>query len=190
MVATGTAYRFTVQDLERMDPQTIDDTRYEIIDGELHVSTQPSPDHQYSVSLIMGHLHEWGGVTLIAPGIVYAADEAVAPDIVRFASPERYRAARNRRPDRKLDETPDLVIEVLSPGKANQRRDLEDKLAVYDRRGAAEYWIADWRARTVRIHRREGGALKLVATLSAEDTLESPLLPGFAVRVAELFPPT
>lgn len=174
-----------------MDPQTIDDTRYEIIDGELHVSTQPSADHQETMSLIMRHLNEWGGFTLIAPGVVYAVDEAVAPDIVWFASRERYLAARRRRPDRKLDETPDLVVEVLSPGKTNQRRDLEDKLAVYDRRGAAEYWIADWRARTVRVYRRPSGALELIATLTAEDEdrLESPLLPGFAVPVAELFPP-
>jgi hypothetical protein len=51
MVAARTAYRFTVEDLERMNPQPLDDTRYEIIDGELHVSTQPHAYHHRPGSL-------------------------------------------------------------------------------------------------------------------------------------------
>jgi Uma2 family endonuclease len=125
-------------------------------------------------------------VTIAAPGIVFAADEAVAPDVVWYASRERFDRAFGA--DAKLHDAPDLVVEVLSPGRRNEQRDLEDKLAVYDRRGAREYWIADWRERTVRIHRREGDRLRLVAALGAEETLTSPLLPGFAVRVGELFP--
>lgn len=51
-----------------------------------------------------------------------------------------------------------------------------------------EYWIANWQARTLEVYRRENAALKLVATLYAEDELSSPLLPGFRVRVGQLFP--
>jgi Uma2 family endonuclease len=180
-------HRFTVKDLERMKLEPLDDTRYEIIDGELHVSTQPHRFHQYTADSFVYLLRGYGGFVLGAPGIIYAEDEAVAPDVVWYASRERFERAVGV--DEKLHDAPDLVIEVLSPGRANERRDLEDKLAVYDRRGAQEYWIADWRARTVRVHRRDVGGLTLVATLTADDALESPLLPGFSVRVAELFPP-
>jgi len=82
-----------------------------------------------------------------------------------------------------------LVIEVLSPGRANEVRDREVKLQLYSRRGVQEYWIADWRRHTVDVYRREDGALRLVATLSDGDTVTSPLLPGFASPVSSLWAP-
>ena len=54
--------------------------------------------------------------------------------------------------------------------------------------GAREYWIADWRERTVELYRRENAQLVRVAALTADDTLTSPLLPEFSVLVSRLFP--
>jgi Uma2 family endonuclease len=51
-----------------------------------------------------------------------------------------------------------------------------------------EYWIADWQERTLAVYRRENTVLKLAATLYPADELTSPLLPGFNVKVARLFP--
>jgi Uma2 family endonuclease len=79
------------------------------------------------------------------------------------------------------------VIEVLSPGAANQRRDRERKIEVYARLGVLEYWIADWRSRTIQVYRRQGDALALAATLENDDTLTSPLLPGFSQSVVFVF---
>src|SRR5438128_2565529 len=94
MRTTGTAYRFTVDDLARMNPQPLDDTRYEIIDGELHVSTQPHPFHQFTCAKFVHALLAWsdtgGGVTLTAPGVVFAVDDAVAPDVACFQSRESF----------------------------------------------------------------------------------------------------
>jgi Uma2 family endonuclease len=80
-----------------------------------------------------------------------------------------------------------LVVEILSPGTANERRDREAKLKLYSRRGVLEYWIVDWHAQQIEMYRREALALRLVATLYPADTLTSPLLPGFACQVATLF---
>jgi Uma2 family endonuclease len=88
-----------------------------------------------------------------------------------------------------LRAAPELVVEVLSPGAANERRDREKKLALYSRQGVEEYWIVDWRARAVEVHRREGAALRLAATLRDDDQLTSPLLPGFACPISQLWPP-
>jgi len=82
---------------------------------------------------------------------------------------------------------PELVIEVLSAGRANERRDRDTKLDLYGRYGVDEYWLLDWRARTVTIFRRSGAALGLVARLMSGDTLTTPLLPGFSLPVARLF---
>src|SRR5439155_10731735 len=82
---------------------------------------------------------------------------------------------------------PELVIEVLSPGLSNERRDLEAKLKLYSRRGVDEYWIANWRTQTVRVYRRSGPALELVAELGPSENLTSPLLPGFCQPASCVF---
>jgi Uma2 family endonuclease len=38
---------------------------------------------------------------------------------------------------------PDLVVEIVSPGKENQTRDYRYKKSQYQARGIAEYWIID-----------------------------------------------
>src|SRR5260370_14600765 len=91
------------------------------------------------------------------------------------------------REDGKLHSAPELVIEMLSPGSANQRRDREAKLKLYSRRGVVEYWIVDWLLRQIEVYQRENAALHLAVTLRTGDTLESALLPGFICSVAELF---
>jgi len=82
---------------------------------------------------------------------------------------------------------PDLVIEVLSPGSENEKRDKRLKLQLYSQRGVKEYWIADWRTQTIEVYRRVNAALQLHSTLGSDDELTSPLLPGFSVKVASLF---
>ncbi len=89
--------------------------------------------------------------------------------------------------DGKLHGAPNLVVEVLAQGSANERRDREIKLALYDRYGVEEYWVVDHFTRQVEVYRQQEGALALVAQPGAEAELNSPLLPGFACPVAMLF---
>jgi len=79
------------------------------------------------------------------------------------------------------------VVEVLSPGPANERRDRVVKLDLYSRRGVPEYWIIDWSSRQVELYRRQEPRLRLIATLREAEGLDSPLLPGFRLPVAQLF---
>lgn len=179
--------RYTSADLD-MFP-AIDGKRYEIIDGELYVSKQPSLEHQLTCTGVTLVLGPWcrttgAGVVVGAPGLIFADDDDVAPDVV-WVSTERLPALLG--PDRKLHAAPELVVEVLSPGSANERRDRVTKLNLFSRRGVEEYWIVDWRRRQVAVYRREDGELQLAATLGEGDTLQSPLLPGFACPVREVF---
>ena len=89
--------------------------------------------------------------------------------------------------DGHLTGAPELVAEVLSPGAEQERRDKEAKLKLYSLRGVQEYWIVDWRLEIVEIYRRENAALVLVATLTSEDEINSPLLPDFACSVGRFF---
>lgn len=182
----STTTRWTSADLERMPD---DGNRYEIIDGELYMSTQPHYYHQFVCAKFVHHLETWNdeaglGDVVIAPGLIFADDDDVAPDIVWISNS---RLAVALRPDGKLHDAPDLVIEVLSPGSVNERRDRVAKLKLYSRRGVSEYWIASWQTRTVYVYRRDGAELKLVGTLGEADTLESPVLPGFSCPLSLLF---
>lgn len=181
-----TTMRWTSADLETLPDNG---KRYEIIDGELHVSKQPHWYHQAVCGQLFALLQTWNKKTTmghanLAPGVIFADDEDIAPDVV-WVSRERLSAALSS--DGKLHAAPELVIEVLSPGSLNERRDREAKLKLYSRRGVHEYWIVDWRARRVEAYRREEQALRLVATLYEADTLQTELLPGFALSIATLF---
>jgi Uma2 family endonuclease len=180
--------KFTSQDILLLAEEN--NKRYEVIEGELSVSRMPGFEHQYSLDCSYYSLKHWSdlsrlGVAMTTPGVVFSDDDDVVPDVV-WISYERLAA-------RALDEAghfcvcPELVIEVLSPGSRNERRDRETKLNLYSRRGAAEYWIIDWMRREVTVFRRADAALHLAATLRADEELTTPLLPGFACCVADLF---
>lgn len=178
--------RWTSADLELLPH---DDRRYEIIDGELFVSTQPSWDHQHIAGRIFGALDSWSatvgsGAANQAPGLIFSDDNDVAPDVV-WISTERLAGALDKAGH--LHTAPELVVEILSPGKENERRDREAKLNLYSRRGVSEYWIADPHHGTVEVYRRQDLALQLVATLQEDDALETPLLPGFRVSLRRIF---
>lgn len=181
--------RYTSSDLESLPD--IDGTRYEIIDGDLFVSKQPSLEHQYACLVVATSLFAWSketgqGRAYTTPGLVFDGDDDVAPDVV-WISHDRLRTGRDAAGHLRVG--PELAVEVVSPGSANERRDREFKLKLYSRQGVREYWIIDWQQRMVQIYRRESLALTLVATLWDGDTLEAPLLPGFALSVSDIWEP-
>ena len=177
----------TSADLKRFPD--IPGIRYEIIDGELYVSRQPTLGHQYAASQSEVALELWvrqfgDGFVFSAPGLVFADDQDVAPDVVWIS---RERLAESQDEHGHLRLAPELVIEVLSPGPANELRDRRLKLDLYSRQGVQEYWIEDWRRHAVEIYRHTGAELQLMSTLGDADTIQSPLLPGFALAVSSLW---
>jgi Uma2 family endonuclease len=184
--------RWTSEDLELL-PE--DGKRYEIIDGELHVSCPSTWDHQRACMRIAGSLDQWSTETGLgqangAPGLIFADDDDVVPDVV-WVSNERLATIPG--PDGKLHAAPDLVVEVLSPGTRTEQRDRELKLKLYARRGVREYWIVSWERRQIEVFRRANQTLELVGTWLEDDAIESPLLPGFSYPLRDLFhgfPPT
>ena len=184
-----TAFRFTSEDLKTM-PQ-IEGVRYEIIDGELFVSNAPHWHHQRAADRINYRLIAWDednayGETSTAPGLVFSEDQDVIPDLIWISNE---RLARGQDAAGHFTVGPELVVEVLSVGSANERRDREIKLSLYSRRGVDEYWIVDWRERTVEVYRRNASELQLVGALSSDDTITTPLLPGFSCPIASLWAP-
>jgi Uma2 family endonuclease len=178
--------RWTTADLDLL-PDSSD--RYEIIDGELLVTKAPHWKHQKTLVKICSLLNIWSeatglGEVVQAPGIIFSDADNFIPDAV-WISHERLAAALDGAGH--LTISPELIIEVLSAGAENERRDREIKLNLYANQGVLDYWILDWRSQQVEIYRSQSGTLQLVSTLSLGDHLTSPLLPNFSCEVERLF---
>ncbi|OUC11898.1 MAG: hypothetical protein B0A82_25540 [Alkalinema sp. CACIAM 70d] len=177
---------WTTADLERLPESS---NRYEIVDGELLVTRAPHWGHQNAIVNTVAELRNWSiatnlGKTVPTPGIIFSDTDNVIPDIV-WISKSRLDIALDE--NGHLTIAPELIVEVLSAGTQNERRDRETKLKLYTERGVQEYWILDWRIQQIEVYRRQPTTLKLVTTLFATDVLTSPLLPGFTCPVDRLF---
>ena len=178
--------RLTNADLEAM-PE--DGNRYELIDGELYVSSAPSYLHQ-SILMNIGiafndylREHPIGRVTP-GVGVIFDEYDGVIPDLV-FATNERIRKTLI---GGRFRAAPEIVIEILSPGASNEKRDRHIKRSLFALKGDGEYWIVDPENRCVEVHRRnQAGDLVFEKTLMQCDELTCAALPGFSVRVDSLF---
>jgi Uma2 family endonuclease len=178
--------RWTTADLELLPDNG---NRYEIVDGELFVTRAPHWKHQKFCTKLSKELDVWSeqtglGETTNGAGVIFTDADNVIPDVV-WISKERLAAVLDDAGH--LTAAPELVVEVLSPGEMNERRDKEVKLKLYASQGVREYWIANWQLQQIQVYRREQAMLVLVATLFVSDELTSPLLPGFSCPVARLF---
>jgi Uma2 family endonuclease len=178
--------RWTTADLELLPDNG---NRYEIIDGELFVTKAPHWGHQKATGNVYQELNVWSretglGQAALNPGIIFSDADNVIPDVV-WASNERLAVLLDEAGH--LTAAPELIVEILSPGAENVRRDREVKLKLYSARGVREYWIVDWRLQQIEVYRREQASLILVATLFSNDVMSTPLLPGFSCSIAQLF---
>ncbi|MEG3905970.1 Uma2 family endonuclease [Microcoleus sp. B4-C5] len=178
--------RWTTADLELL-PDNGD--RYEIIDGELFVTWAAHWNHQEVCGNICIELNNWSqktglGESVISPGVVFTDVDCVIPDVV-WISNERLAILLDEAGH--LTAAPELIVEVLSPGADNERRDRDLKLRLYSVRGVQEYWVVNWQLQQIEVYRREQASLRLIATLLSNDELTSPLLPGFSCSVAPIF---
>lgn len=120
----------------------------------------------------------------IMSGLIFSDENNVIPDVI-WVSTERLAQIQND--TEHLRGAPELVVEVLSPGKANEERDRSAKLKLYSIQGVHECWIVNRIAQHVEMYRRSQTRLVRSATLCVNDTITSPLLPGFKCNVGSLF---
>lgn len=179
--------RWTSADLELLEADEW--KRYEIIDGELFVTRAPHISHQDAIGRIYTRLLLWSeetglGKPVITPGVIFTDADNVIPDVIWIS---QARLATIVDHEGHLTAAPELIVEVLSAGNTNERRDREAKLKLYSLKGVQEYWIVDWRLRQVEIYRRENAQLQVISTLLAVDEITSPLLPGFQSKIERFF---
>ncbi len=175
----------TVADLDACPD---DNNRYELIEGELFVSRAPGLPHQIVIQNFQIALADYLKINPIGrvvpgAGAVFSNSDAVIPDLA-FVINERWSDIVSN--DR-FNAAPDLVIEVMSPGKENRDRDLLVKRQLYAKYGVAEYWIVDPENRLIEVYRLRDTRLESVASLRHGDEISSSLLPGFRMTVSAVF---
>ena len=184
MVQTLEKITWTIYDLEVLPENPA--IQYELIAGDLLVTRTPHYRHQHICSRVAAALELWSektglGLTIINPGLIYSEIDSVIPDVVWVSN---NRLAQIEDDSGHLTASPELVIEVLSSGKENERRDKETKLKLYSIQGVQEYWIIDRFKKQVEVYRRDQGKLMLTVTLMGQDEIHSILLPNFSCIVS------
>jgi Uma2 family endonuclease len=165
-----------------------DGNRYELFEGELFVSRAPGISHQRVLgniyALIRAYLEQNpAGEVLLTPGMIFDEFNSAIPDAVFVSDQLKSEIISGER----IVRAPELVIEIVSPGKENARRDREMKRQVYGKHGVKEYWVADPLNRSLEIYRLKRRALALAETLTDDDEVTSPVLPGFKCQARQIF---
>ncbi|MGG6240126.1 Uma2 family endonuclease [Nodosilinea sp. AN01ver1] len=133
------------------------DTLYELENGEL-IATSSESDRNRRIAVILSAYFLQAGIgpeclrmktevtvlgarsTVRLPDLMVLSDELAIPG--RIAS--RIALENAPRSTVTIDmPPPQLVVEVVSPGKKNSDRDYRYKRSQYEARGIAEYWIVD-----------------------------------------------
>jgi len=143
-----------------------DGKRYEVLDGELHVTPAPTYEHQKALREIdrpvdtYVRANKLGWVLWSPADIVFSPRRLVQPDlfIIPWGSGVQPRAWTDVK-------SLLLAIEVLSPSTAHADR--HRKRLIYQDQGVPEYWIVDLDARLVERWRPEDSRPEVVS-----DTLE------------------
>ncbi len=165
-----------------------DGKRHELIDGDHYATPSPTPRHQLVLANLVGILytylreHPLGDIYPAPLDVVLSDTDVVQPDLLFLAA-----GREDLVTERNLRGAPDLVVEVLSD--STRRTDEITKRHLYERHGVGEYWVIDPVLETVKVYRLADEGFRREAELSTEagDRLTTPLLPGLAVSLGEIF---
>jgi len=158
----------------------------QLIHGEV-VMIDPTFEHQRMVRRILVALVTWTGQgdgrgeAGFGGNWSLAADSVVKPD-VWWAPPGRTPSGI------RSDHPPALAVEVRSPG--NWAYDIGPKRSIYEAAGVTELWLVDTPAKAILVNRRstpDTPTFDVTLEVPTEETLTTPLLPGFELDLTALF---
>ena len=165
-----------------------EDSRYELIEGDLYMVPSPNEPHQRISRRLEYELvtyvedHDLGEIYYAPFDVVLSIHNVVQPDIV-FVSKGR----RGIITEKNIQGAPDLAIEILSPGTSD--RDLQIKRTLYGKYGVREYWIVDPVAGSIEVCIQSQAGLETYRVYSKGSKLNSPLLENLNLDLDSIFKP-
>jgi Uma2 family endonuclease len=164
-----------------------DGYRYEVINGVLFMSPPPTPYHQASsnrlATAMTNHADKHDvGVILTAPIAILLPNQPVPvqPDIVFIRQAQKAIIGKQQ-----IVGVPDLIVEILSP--SNWLYDRQEKFQLYQEAGVEEYWLVEYRTKTVELFWWEEGVYVLQGKYKPGDTVASRILTGFKITVNQIY---
>lgn len=166
-----------------------DDSLYEIVDGQIVEKEMSSFAIMIALELYSSWLrfiiHEGRARGRPLHEMVFLLDEGRnlrrRPD-VSFVSAESWPIGKGLPLTGDWEVVPDLAVEVLSPNELYQN--VARKLREYFHYGVKEVWLISPEDRLVEVYT----APESVRKLTAVDTLETSLIPGWSMNIGELIP--
>lgn len=175
----------SLEDYFNYDDDT--DTRYELEDGELLVMPPESDLNLRIASFLLVYFAQQGIPFYrlrIGTEVVVSGTRATVrlPDLIVLTEELAIALESASRSTVTMDmPPPQLVVEVVSPGKKNADRDYRYKRSQYQARGIAQYWIVDpIKQRITVLSWIEG--LYEEAVFEGDQAIASPLLSEFGQR--------
>ncbi|HEY2586973.1 MAG TPA: Uma2 family endonuclease [Tepidisphaeraceae bacterium] len=175
--------QLTPKDVERASVR--DGKLYELIGGELK-EKRVGFWELFTAQRIIERLnqqfypHEGAAAGEVMVYCFKRANHGRKPDVV-YVRNKQYAEGRIAEGD--IYVVPHLVVEVLSPN--NTGLEVDDKLEEYLEAGIPLVWIVNRDRRTIRVYRSDG----TTHLFKGQDVIENePLLPGFRLVAADVFP--
>lgn len=159
--------------------------RYELIQGVVTVNPAPGLSHN-SPNQFLGNLLFLYQTTHPQGKLLDATEYEV---YVRVSSGRRL-ADRVLwiglgRPVRQKRDVPTIIVEFVSPSRRDWLRDYVEKRDDYLAVGVKEYWVIDRFRRKMTVFRPTGSS-EMETTIPESDKYQTPLLPGFELKLADL----
>ena len=152
----------------------IDESRLELIDGEVVAKPMPTWGHARVANRIGSLLEAFGSAGVEPRAVIQSANASLIPDVAFYRTGE---------PDESeyMHSPPHLAVEVMSPGQGIPF--MRRKAALYARFGVECTWVVDLNRREVHVFE-----LGTERTLGLGQRLTTPAVPGLDIDVSALFP--
>jgi Uma2 family endonuclease len=169
-----------------------DDQKWELIDGVVYNMTlAPSRKHQkISMELAwrLGRFFSNKNCDVYTAPFDVRFPEEGEPDshIKNVVQPDiSVICDKSKLDDRACKGAPDFIIEIVSPFTA--RKDLKEKLYLYESRGVKEYWLILPEDKILMQHTLANGNYGRAVIYSEEDKLSPSLFPALVIDLALVF---
>lgn len=174
--------KYTYEDYRKLP----EDTRCELIEGELVMTPSPKTDHQRISGELLFRIMKLVkendlGMVFAAPFDVYVDETTVVQPDILFIAKDRLNIIGQDN----VQGAPDLAVEILSESSAY--RDTIQKKMLYARFGVKEYWIVAPKEAMIEVYSLKNDEYSLSGTYRKQHAIESRVLPGFRVELKEIF---
>jgi Uma2 family endonuclease len=169
----------TIDDFERL-PDALA-LNHELVDGELVDVSGNTAIHNdlrdYLISLLRDYVKKNGLGKVLSEQEFDFGGDAFGPDVSFYVTAKMPLLEERRRVQRFV---PDLAIEIVSQNDTFAR--LTQKADRYRKHGTQEVWILDLDSRRAFVFSPNRNEI-----LDDSALFESPLIPGFSIRIGDLF---